>query len=128
MEFVDSHQITDEEKKYYRSKLEDMLNELLVGSEDTVQEMKSTNQEFPDPTDRANYESERNTALRIRDRERKLIKKIRSAIVRLEEETYNVCNECGDYIRKQRLNARPVTTLCINCKEIEEQKEKTQQI
>jgi DnaK suppressor protein len=128
MEFVDSHQITEEEKKYYRSKLDDMLNELLVGSEDTVQEMKSTNQEFPDPTDRANYESERNTALRIRDRERKLIKKIRSAIVRLEEETYNVCNECGDYIRKQRLNARPVTTLCINCKEIQEQKEKTQQI
>ena len=128
MEFVDSHQITEEEKKYYQSKLEGMLDELLVGSEDTVQEMKSTNQEFPDPTDRANYESERNTALRIRDRERKLIKKIRSAIVRLEEETYNVCNECGDYIRKQRLNARPVTTLCINCKEIEEQKEKTQQI
>ncbi len=128
MEFVDSTQITEEEKKYYQSKLEIMLNELLEGSGDTVQEMKSTNQEFPDPTDRANYESERNTALRIRDRERKLIKKIRSAIVRLEEETYNVCRECGDYIRKQRLNARPVTTLCINCKELEEQKEKTQQI
>lgn len=128
MEFLDSPQITEEEKAYYQAKLENMLNELLEGSGETVQEMKSTNQEFPDPTDRANYESERNTALRIRDRERKLIKKIRSAIVRLEEEEYNICKECGDYIRKQRLNARPVTTLCINCKEIEEQKEKTQQI
>lgn len=128
MEFVDSNEITEEERTYYRLKLDKMLNELLEGSGDTVQEMKSTNQEFPDPTDRANYESERNTALRIRDRERKLIKKIRSAIVRLEEDEYNVCKECGDYIRKQRLEARPVTTLCINCKELEEQKEKTQQI
>lgn len=128
MEFVDSPIITDEEKAYYRKKLERMLSELEEGSGDTVQEMKSTNQEFPDPTDRANYESERNTTLRIRDRERKLIKKIRSAMVRLEEDEYNVCDACGEYIRKQRLDARPVTTLCINCKELEEQKEKTQQI
>lgn len=128
MEFVDSNKINKKEKKYYQTKLESMLSELLQGSGETVQEMKSTNQEFPDPTDRANYESERNTTLRIRDRERKLIKKVRSAMVRLEESTYNICEECGDYIRKQRLDARPVTTLCINCKEIEEQKEKTQQI
>ena len=128
MKFVDSTEITEKEKKYYHQKLEQMLGELEVGSGETVEEMKRTNQEFPDPTDRANYESERNTTLRIRDRERKLIKKIKSAMVRLEEETYNVCNECRDYIRKQRLDARPVTTLCINCKELEEQKEKTQQI
>ncbi len=128
MEFVDSHEITAKERTYYKTKLEKMLSELETGSGETVQEMKDTNQEFPDPTDRANYESERNTALRIRDRERKLIKKIRSAIVRLEEDEYNVCKECGEYIRKQRLDARPVTTLCINCKELEEQKEKTQQI
>lgn len=128
MEFVDSDEITKDEKKYYREKLERMLNELMEGSGSTVEEMKSTNQEFPDPTDRANYESERNTTLRIRDRERKLIKKIRNAMARLEDDTYNVCDECGEYIRKQRLDARPVTTLCINCKELEEQKEKTQQI
>ncbi len=128
MEFVDSPEITEKEKKYYQEKLEQMLSELEEGSGETVEEMKRTNQEFPDPTDRANYESERNTTLRIRDRERKLIKKVKSAMVRLEEETYNVCDECGDYIRKQRLDARPVTALCINCKELEEQKEKTQQI
>ena len=128
MEFEDSDIINDKERAYYRKKLEDMLNELLEESGETVQEMKNTNQEFPDPTDRANYESERNTTLRIRDRERKLIKKIRSALARLENDEYNVCDECGEYIRKQRLDARPVTTLCINCKEIEEQREKTQQI
>lgn len=128
MEFEESDIITDEEKAYYKKKLEDMLNELLEESGETVQEMKNTNQEFPDPTDRANYESERNTTLRIRDRERKLIKKIKSALARLESDEYNICEECGDYIRKQRLDARPVTALCINCKEIEEQREKTQQI
>jgi len=128
MKFVDSDQITPKEKTYYKGKLEKMLSELEVGSGATVEEMKKTNQEFPDPTDRANYESERNTTLRIRDRERKLLKKVHSAMGRLDDETYNVCDECGEYISKQRLEARPVTTLCINCKEIEEQKEKTQQI
>jgi DnaK suppressor protein len=127
MEFTDSDEITAIEKAYYRKKLEEMLHELLEGSGYTVQEMKTTNQEFPDPTDRANYESERNTTLRIRDRERKLIKKIRNAISRLEEDEYNICDGCGGFIRKQRLDARPVTTLCINCKEQEEQREKTQQ-
>lgn len=128
MEFSDSPEITKKEKAYYKAKLDQMLSELHAGSGETVQEMQSTNQEFPDPTDRANYESERNTTLRIRDRERKLIKKIRSAMARLENDEYNICEECGEYIRKQRLDARPVTTLCINCKELEEQKEKTQQI
>lgn len=127
MKFSDSHEVTEEEKAYYKTKLESMLNQLEKGSGDTVQEMKDTNREFPDPTDRANYESERNTALRIKDRERKLIKKIKSALNRLEEEEYNVCAECDGYIRKKRLEARPVTTLCIKCKELEEQKEKTRQ-
>ncbi len=127
MEFTDSPEITDEEKAYYKTKLQNMLNQLLIETGETVQEMKETNQEFPDPTDRANYESERNTALRIKDRERKLIKKIKSALKRLENDEYNICRECDEYIRKKRLDARPVTTLCISCKELEEQKEKTQQ-
>ncbi len=128
MEFVDSPEITEKEKGYYRRKLEEMQNELFDESEETVQNMKDTNQEFPDPTDRANYESERNTTLRIRDRERKLIKKVRQALKRLDEDEYNICEECGEIIRKERLDARPVTTLCIDCKETEEQEEKTRQI
>ncbi|MCP4754241.1 MAG: RNA polymerase-binding protein DksA [Proteobacteria bacterium] len=128
MKFVDSTKITKKEKAYYQQKLEGMQNQLVEEFGETVQEMQDSNQEFPDPTDRANFESERNTTLRIRDRERKLIRKIRNALDRLENDEYNVCDECGDYIRKERLDARPVTTLCINCKEIEEQKEKIQQI
>ncbi len=127
MKFSDSLEISEEEKKYFREKLEDMLAQLLDGSGETVQEMKDRNKEFPDPSDRAHLETESITTLRIRDRERKLIKKIRGALKRLEEDEYNICDECGEYIRKKRLEARPVTSLCINCKEIEEQKEKTQQ-
>ena len=127
MEFSDSFEISEEEKAYFKTKLEEMLTQLLDDSGETVQEMKDCNKEFPDPSDRAHLETESITTLRIRDRERKLIKKIRGSLKRLEENEYNVCEECGEYIRKKRLEARPVTSLCINCKEIEEQKEKTQQ-
>jgi DnaK suppressor protein len=126
MEFVDSNEITKEEKAYYKEKLIGMLQALQEESGVTVQDMKENSQDFPDPADRANFEFERNTTLRIRDRERKLAKKIRKTLKRLEDEEYNVCDECGDYIRKKRLDARPVTSLCIHCKELEEQKERTQ--
>ncbi len=127
MKFTDSSELTAEETEYFKNKLEEMQRQLLEDSGDTVQEMKDRNKEFPDPSDRAHLETESITTLRIRDRERKLIKKIRSALKRLEDGEYNICNECDEYIRKERLDARPVTTLCINCKEVEEQKEKTQQ-
>ncbi len=126
MKFTDSTKITDEEKAYYRQKLHDMLDKLRDEFGETVQDMKEGSQDFPDPSDRANLEFERNTTLRIRDRERRLIKKIRNSLKRLEEDEYNICDECGDYIRKKRLDARPVTTLCIHCKELQEQKERTQ--
>ena len=87
--------------------------------------MQDADLEFPDPADRANYEFERNTTLRIRDRERKLIKKIREAIQRVDDGTYNECEECSEPIGKMRLDARPVTTLCIECKQAQEQKENT---
>lgn len=126
MEFVDSTEITDEEKEYYRQKLNDMLKKLQDESGETVQDMKEGSHEFSDPTDRANFEFERDTTLRIRDRERKLIKKIRKSIRRLDGNEYNICENCGDFIRKKRLDARPVTTLCIHCKEQQEQMEKVQ--
>ena len=128
MKFVKKPEITKKEKAYYQEKLEDMLSRLQEESGETVQEMKETNQEFPDPTDRAYYESERNTTLRIRDRERKLIKKVKTVLERLQNDEYNVCEECGDFISKERLDARPVTTLCINCKQMEEDREKVHQI
>lgn len=125
MKFTKSAELTPEEKEYFTRKLQDMEQKIYDESGETVQQMKQINKEFPDPSDRAHLESESITTLRIRDRERKLLKKIQEALARLEEGTYNVCEECEELIRKERLDARPVTTLCINCKEKEEQLEKT---
>ena len=124
---TNTEEINDEEKEYFRKQLLEQLEELFSDSGITMHEMKDAVLEFPDPADRANYEFERNTTLRIRDRERKLIKKVRQAIARLEDGTYNECKECDEEIGKMRLDARPVTDLCINCKETQEQKEKTRQ-
>jgi len=75
---------------------------------------------FPDPTDRASLEADRNFMLRIRDRERKLILKIRDALERIDNGTYGICESCGEDISIKRLKARPVTTQCIECKTKEE--------
>ena len=79
---------------------------------------------FPDPTDRASFESNRNSVLRIRDRERKLIFKMEEALTRLDEEQFGICEECGEQIGIERLKARPMTTLCIDCKSSQEIEEK----
>jgi len=86
--------------------------------------MNDEDDTFPDPNDRATLESDRNFVLRIRDRERKLIAKIEQALERVENGTFGICDECGDDISEGRLKARPVTTLCIKCKEEQEQQEK----
>lgn len=123
MEFVDSDTLTDQEKEHFRNKLNEKLAVLAAETDVSVSEMKEQRIDFPDPSDRASFEFERNTELRMRDRERKLIRKIKKALKRIDDEQYNVCEECGELIRKQRLNARPMTTLCIACKEAEEQEE-----
>jgi DnaK suppressor protein len=79
---------------------------------------------LPDPPDRASLEADRNFMLRIRDRENKLIKKIKKALDRIENGTFGVCEKCGEDISVKRLKARPVTTLCIDCKTKEEAFEK----
>jgi DnaK suppressor protein len=86
--------------------------------------MTDTEETFPDPTDRATLESDRNFMLRIRDRERKLIMKIREAMQRMEDGTFGLCESCGDEIGIDRLKARPVTTLCIECKRRQEANER----
>lgn len=100
------------------------LNELLDEAEKTVAGMTDTEETFPDPTDRATLESDRNFLLRIRDRERKLIMKIREAMQRIDDETFGICESCGDDIGIDRLQARPVTTLCIECKRKQEANER----
>jgi RNA polymerase-binding transcription factor len=112
--------------EFFRTLLNQRVNELRTEAGKTVDDMDE-DENFPDPSDRATMESNRNSVLRIRDRERKLIFKIQEALQRLDDGEFGICEECGEDISIERLKARPVTTLCIECKssqEIEEKKNK----
>ncbi|MDO3377950.1 RNA polymerase-binding protein DksA [Geoalkalibacter halelectricus] len=108
----------------FRQILQNQLNELLREAGKTVSEMTTEKSNLPDITDLATVESDRNFELRIRDRERKLIKKIREAIERIDSGEFGVCEACEEDIGEARLRARPVTTLCIDCKTEQERQEK----
>lgn len=108
----------------FKTLLNEQLDSLLQDVGKTVSEMTEENPNFPDPTDRASLESDRNFELRIRDRERMLINKIRQALQRIEDGTFGLCESCEEKIGEERLRARPVTTLCIDCKTEQERKEK----
>lgn len=110
--------------KFFKDLLTKRLEDLLSQANDTVTDMNDPKGNFPDPTDRAAYEAERNFELRIRDREYKLIKKVKKALARIEDDTFGICDKCGEDISIERLKARPVTTLCIECKTKEEALEK----
>jgi DnaK suppressor protein len=106
--------------EFFKKLLTQRLENLLAEASETVSGMTGEVANFPDPTDRAALEADRNFMLRIRDRERKLILKIRAALERIENGTYGVCDSCGEDITVKRLKARPVTTQCIDCKTKEE--------
>lgn len=112
------------ELKFFETLLHKRLQELLSHADETVSGMTEQKENFPDPTDRATLESDRNFMLRIRDREHKLIKKVKKALERIENGTFGICEKCGDDISIERLKARPVTTQCIECKTKEEAFEK----
>ncbi len=117
-----------ERLEFFKELLNERLADLLTEADKTVSGMTNAKDSFPDPTDRANLETDRNFELRIRDRERKLILKIKEALGRIEDGSFGVCEECGQEISEERLKARPVTTLCIECKtkaEVEEKKKVT---
>jgi len=105
---------------YFEKLLTERLENLLADASKTVSGMTGEIANFPDPTDRASLEADRNFMLRIRDRERKLIVKIRDALERIENGTYGICEACESEISIKRLKARPVTTQCIDCKTKEE--------
>ena len=109
---------------YFKTLLSEQLEELLSQADNTVSGMTAQKENFPDPTDRASLEADRNFMLRIRDREHKLIKKIKKTLDRIEEGTFGICDTCGEDITIERLKARPVTTQCIDCKTKEEAQEK----
>ncbi len=110
--------------EYFKEFLTNRLEELLSQADDTVSGMTIPKENFPDPTDRAALEADRNFMLRIRDRESKLIKKIKKALDRIEKDSFGICKTCGGDISAKRLKARPVTTQCIDCKIKEEAEEK----
>lgn len=110
--------------EYFKKLLTERLAELLGQAGETVSDMTTQKESFPDPTDRASHEADRNFMLRIRDRENKLIKKIKGTLERIENGTFGTCDICGEEITVERLKARPVTTQCIDCKTKEEAKEK----
>ena len=113
-----------EKMKTYKTMLQQKINELLSEAGKTVSEMTNGKENYPDPNDRASLESDRNFELRIRDRERKLIMKMQEAIKRIDDGTFGICEVCGGPISEKRLMARPVTTLCIDCKTKQEKMEK----
>lgn len=113
-----------EQLEYFKNLFTQRINELLSEAGKTVSEMTDKNESFPDLSDRASQESDRNFELRIRDRERKLIKKMKEALERIDDGSFGICDTCGKKISEKRLMARPVTTLCIDCKKKQEELEK----
>lgn len=111
----------------YKKILQTRLGELLTEADQAVKDISEAHTETSsDPTDQAVQELDRSRLLRLKDRERKLIRKIEKALNRIEEGTYGGCEACGAVISESRLKARPMTTLCIDCAtELESEKAKS---
>jgi len=116
--------MNDRQKAHFRAILEAWKRELMEEVDRTVHHMQDEAANFPDPNDRATQESEFSLELRTRDRERKLIKKIDETLGKIESEEYGYCDACGVEIGLRRLEARPTANLCIDCKALEEIREK----
>ncbi len=110
--------------EYFRETLTNTLNEILEKNQETLEDMTESGEVYADPADRATAESDRSFTLRLRDRERKLIKKIQQALKRIDDGSFGICADCGDEISVPRLKARPMTTFCIQCKSKQEEDEK----
>ena len=116
--------MNEKQREHFKGILLTWKSELMQEVDRTVTHMKDEAANFPDPADRATQEEEFSLELRTRDRERKLIKKIDSTIERLEQDDYGFCDACGVEIGIKRLEARPTANLCIDCKTLDEIKEK----
>ncbi len=110
--------------EHFRRILHNWKDDLMQEVDRTVHHMQDEAANFPDPNDRATQESEFSLELRTRDRERKLIKKIEEALENLERGEYGYCETCGVEIGLRRLEARPTATQCIDCKTLDELRER----
>lgn len=116
--------MSPEQLEHFESILKAWKHELMNEVDRTVHHMQDEAANFPDPSDRATQESEFGLELRTRDRERKLLRKINSALTRIEEGSYGYCDETGEEIGLKRLEARPVATLCLEAQERREMAER----
>ena len=112
------------QRAHFRKILENVKAELSEEIDRTVHTMQDEATVFADPNDRASQESDMALELRNRDRERKLIKKIDETIARIDANEYGYCDSCGVEIGLKRLEARPTATLCIDCKTLDEMRER----
>ena len=116
--------MNEEQIEHFRMLLNNWKAELMAKVDETVHHMQDEAANFPDPNDRATQESDFTMELRTRDRERKLIKKIEESLNRLDNDDYGYCESCGVEVGIRRLEARPTATECIDCKTLNEIKEK----
>ena len=110
--------------EYFRRKLLSWKSELLSDSKDTIEALQDNTRAIPDISDRASEETDRALELRTRDRQRKLVSKIDSALRRIEEGEYGYCDETGEPISLRRLDARPIATMSLEAQERHERREK----
>ena len=116
--------MNEKQQEHFKLILKAWRMELMEEVDRTVSHMKDEAANFPDPSDRATQEEEFSLELRTRDRERKLIKKIDKTLIRIEEDDYGFCDQCGIDIGVRRLEARPTAELCVDCKTLDEIREK----
>jgi len=115
--------MNERQLEYFRRKLLDWKNELLAGSRDTIEGLQDGTRNIPDVADRASEETDRALELRTRDRQRKLVAKIDSALRRIEDGEYGYCEVTGEPISLKRLDARPIATMSLEAQERHERRE-----
>jgi RNA polymerase-binding transcription factor len=113
-------------QEHFKNILMALRQRILEGGDKTVTHIREDAINYPDPNDRASQEEDFRLELRTRDRERKLLKKIEESLEFVREKDYGYCEVCGVEIGLRRLEARPTATLCIDCKTLDEIKEKQQ--
>ena len=109
-------ELLPEDKEFFKKLLTQQLDELLTTAEKTVGSLVLSETQAADPLDQASLDNDRNYTLRIRDRESHLIKKIKTALAKIDDGSFGICDRCGEEITVARLKARPVTSYCIRCK------------
>ena len=116
--------MNDQQRVYFRRKLLNWRDEILRSTKETLQHLQDDSEQHADIADRATSETERALELRARDRQRKLIAKIDSALERIEDGSYGYCEETGEPISLKRLHARPIATLSVEAQELHERRER----